>query len=335
MQTSPTFRHSNLSVIAEQEIKFAHEAPVIFKDFLYFVSNRLKTMENSSDQEIILNRMNLDSGKIELDFHRSIPMPNGAILLKDSNQILFAAQGNLSHPAGLYLFDPLTLGSKPLLTTASSWFKQDNETQISFNSPNDVVVYDRFIYFTDPSYGFEQGFRPAPGFGNWVWRVEFNSSTSFIPEGIVEVRPVLDSLVKPNGLAFSSDFKNLFLSDSGYFSGDGQRHAENPRSIYKFDMVEGLPVNKQLFAVARFGIPDGLKVDPRRNGNVYSGCGDGVEVFNENGSYVGLVEVQGGVSNFALALVKNEQGLDTMAINNASILLIGLNENRIIKTTIF
>ena len=39
------------------------------------------------------------------------------------------------------------------------------------NSPNDVVVKgDGTVWFTDPSYGYLQGFRPAPRLGDFVYR---------------------------------------------------------------------------------------------------------------------------------------------------------------------
>lgn len=47
------------------------------------------------------------------------------------------------------------------------------------------------------------------------------------------------------------------------------------------------------------GIPDGLKID--KNGNVYSGCGDGLNVWAANGDLIGKIIVEGGVANFLFA----------------------------------
>ena len=47
------------------------------------------------------------------------------------------------------------------------------------------------------------------------------------------------------------------------------------------------------------GIPDGIKLD--RDGNVYSGCGDGLNVWAPNGDLIGKICVPGGVSNFCFA----------------------------------
>jgi gluconolactonase len=69
---------------------------------------------------------------------------------------------------------------------------------------------------------------------------------------------------------------------------------------YAFDIsiYSGQPfmANRRLFAMADTGIPDGIKCD--MNGNVYSGCGDGVNVWSPGGVLLGKVLVEGGVANF-------------------------------------
>lgn len=45
------------------------------------------------------------------------------------------------------------------------------------------------------------------------------------------------------------------------------------------------------------GVPDGIKCDVY--GNVYSGCGDGIEVWNPAGTLIGTIVIPGGgVANF-------------------------------------
>jgi len=51
-----------------------------------------------------------------------------------------------------------------------------------------------------------------------------------------------------------------------------------------------------LFAFAESGCPDGIKCDTE--GNVYSGCGDGVNVWNPGGVLLGKILISGGVANF-------------------------------------
>jgi gluconolactonase len=57
------------------------------------------------------------------------------------------------------------------------------------------------------------------------------------------------------------------------------------RCRYAFDVIKrsGQPflTGRRLFAMADKGAPDGIKCDMR--GNVYSGCGDGVNVWSPGG----------------------------------------------------
>jgi gluconolactonase len=47
----------------------------------------------------------------------------------------------------------------------------DNLRGLRLNSPNDVVVATGgAIWFTDPSYGYLQGFKPEPQLGDYVYR---------------------------------------------------------------------------------------------------------------------------------------------------------------------
>jgi gluconolactonase len=69
---------------------------------------------------------------------------------------------------------------------------------------------------------------------------------------------------------------------------------------YAFDVqiYSGQPflVNRRLFAMADTGVPDGIKCDV--NGNVYSGCGDGLNIWSPGGVLLAKILVDGGVANF-------------------------------------
>jgi len=58
--------------------------------------------------------------------------------------------------------------------------------------------------------------------------------------------------------------------------------------------------NKRTFAFAAVGAPDGIKCDV--HGNVYAGCGDGIEVWNPAGTLIGIILVPNGVANFCFGL---------------------------------
>lgn len=48
--------------------------------------------------------------------------------------------------------------------------------------------------------------------------------------------------------------------------------------------------------MADTGIPDGIKCDV--HGNVYSGCGDGINIWAPGGVLMGKILVPGGAANF-------------------------------------
>lgn len=72
-------------------------------------------------------------------------------------------------------------------------------------------------------------------------------------------------------------------------------------SSYAFDVatIHGQPflTNRRVFAMPSDGIPDGIKVD--QDGNVYSACGDGVNVWSAGGVLLGKILIKNGTSNFS------------------------------------
>jgi gluconolactonase len=152
------------------------------------------------------------------------------------------------------------------------------------NSPNDVVERsDGTIWFTDPSYGFLQGFRPAPVRGDAVYRFDG------------DLHAVASDFDKPNGLAFSPDERTLYVNDSGVNQEPGSFHPERPHHIRALDLETG---DDRVFAVIEPGQPDGMKVDG--DGRVFCSSAAGVQIFDPSGRRVGLIPVEGAV-NFAFA----------------------------------
>lgn len=74
--------------------------------------------------------------------------------------------------------------------------------------------------------------------------------------------------------------------------------ADGARYAFDVKIYAGQPFlcNRRLFAMADVGIPDGIKCDV--NGNVYSGCGDGVSIWSPGGVLLAKILVEGGVANF-------------------------------------
>jgi len=74
----------------------------------------------------------------------------------------------------------------------------------------------------------------------------------------------------------------------------------DPLTRYAFEIVHNhfspSLTSKRLFATPSTSAPDGIKCDTR--GNVYSGCGDGVNVWSPGGVLIGKIVIPGGVANF-------------------------------------
>ena len=151
------------------------------------------------------------------------------------------------------------------------------------NSPNDVVVHsDGSIWFTDPPYGIESDYEgnkadPEIG-GNFVYRVEPTTG---------EIRIVADDFDRPNGLAFSPDETQLFITDTG---------PNVPRQMRAFDVTEaGTLENGRLFAYATIGGFDGFRFDDA--GHIWTSAGDGIHCIHPDGTLLGKVLVPEGVAN--------------------------------------
>jgi gluconolactonase len=247
----------------------AHEGPVYLNGALFFTT-----------QAGAIKRLDLASGEIKVvlsDAH----MPNGMTLGPDGRLIL-CEQGSLMWPAVLSAIDPAT-GAREVLV--------DNWRGEPLNSPNDVVVrHDGTIWFTDPSYGHLQGFRPEPRLGDYVYRFDPAS-------GVLEV--VDDSFSKPNGIAFSPDGATLYVTDSGANQDTGSFHVAMPHHIVAFRVTdEGRLTDRRLLAVTMPGFPDGLKTDGA--GRVYASAFSGVQVFSPAGNLLDEIDLPGAV-NFAFA----------------------------------
>ena len=176
-------------------------------------------------------------------------------------------------PAAVALVDPATGESE---TMVDSW------RGLRLNSPNDVVVKrDGSVWFTDPSYGFLQGFRPPPEVGDFVYRYD--------PAGD-RLTVVADSFDKPNGLALSSDEAVLYV---------GNWDPEH-KVLMRYEIDGGGGRGEVLFDMTHApgeDAIDGIKVD--REGNLYV-CGPGgIWVLSPEGEKLGLLSLPEDPHNLA------------------------------------
>ncbi|KAH6628789.1 hypothetical protein F5144DRAFT_325114 [Chaetomium tenue] len=279
-----------------------HEAPVWYpaKDEMFFVQNAgaraagtglaksaiiQKISLSAISPEIVSQRNASGSVKVEVvDSNPQVINPNGATNYGDQLLFLGEGQGETVAPA-MYLMNP----EPPYNTTVIL----DNFFGRQFNSLNDASISPQNgeIYFTDPTYGYVQNFRPAPGLPKQVWR--FNPAT-----GVVRV--AADGFNMPNGIAFSPSGSHLYVADTGMTQAFFGNDFSFVSSIYRFDVLEdGTLENRKTFAFVTPGVPDGIHVDTK--GNVYAGCGDGVQVFNPSGKLIGKIYLGSISANFQFA----------------------------------
>ncbi|CAK7212908.1 hypothetical protein SBRCBS47491_001623 [Sporothrix bragantina] len=279
------------------EFPFAHEAGVFLAatDELLITSNQypdpVTNVKKVQISRVVLSLDRRTAERHDVDCD-AIQMGNGGVNYNNDKEVLFCAQGSMTQPSGLFAMETKPpYNAREVITTFLGR---------PFNSVNDVVVQrdSGRIWFTDPSYGHEQGYRPRPRLPSQVY--------CYVPDTDT-IRAVADGFGHPNGLCFSPDEKILYLTDTDWIHGDGTTDDSHVSSIvqllmnrYAFDVVyysgEPFLTNRRLFAMADTGIPDGIKCDMA--GNVYSGCGDGINVWSPGGVLLGKVLVEGGAANF-------------------------------------
>ena len=276
-------RYARLALVAETD---AHEGPVYIpgEDALYFTTvPQAPGIRAAGTPQAAIKRLALDGLSIPVDPSRlsilpaAVHMPNGMTLGHDG-RLVVCEQGTRSEHARISRVDPRT---GRVDNVVDSW------GGLRLNSPNDVVVRrDGTIWFTDPSYGYLQGFRPEPQVGDHVYRFDPDSGRLSV---------VADSFRKPNGLAFSTDEHTLYVTDSGANAEPGSYHVGRPHHIVAFDVLDGRHLGPgRLFAVTTPGFPDGIKVD--RAGRVYASASSGVQVFNQAGDLIGQINLPGAVN---------------------------------------
>ena len=272
-----------LALVVETD---AHERPVYVpgEDALYFTSLPGKAdIPAPGTPGAYIKRLALDGLNFPVDPSRlsvvsaCVNMPNGMALGRDGRLVVVCEQGTRAEHARISRVDPTT---REVETVVDAW------GGLRLNSPNDVAVRsDGTIWFTDPSYGYLQGFRPEPQIGDYVYRYDPGSGRLSV---------VADCFDKPNGLAFSPGERTLYVTDSGANQEPGSYHVRRPHRIAAFDVHDGSHLGAgRLFAVTTPGFPDGLKVD--RAGRVYASF-SGVQVFSPSGDLIGQIRLPGAVN---------------------------------------
>ena len=203
---------------------------------------------------------------------------------KGSNGLLIDPKGNLvlcmcGDRRVARMEAPLNAPKSKFSTLAGSYDGR------KFDSPNDgVYSATGELYFTDPPYGLE--------------RQQNDPLKQMKVQGVYKVKRsgevvlLVDSLYRPNGIAFFPGGKQLLVSNS---------QGANP-GWYIYDVTKEGLANGRLFYSAKGqgaglkGVPDGIKIN--RNGYVFTAGPGGLWIFNKSGKLIGkLSGMPAAVSN--------------------------------------
>lgn len=165
------------------------------------------------------------------------------------------------------------------------------------NSPNDIVVKsDGSIWFTDPPFGLlsdYEGHRAPQELPTNVYRIDPATRA---------ITLATDSIIYPNGLAFSPDEKLLYVVECG----------PPPRKIHAFEVIDGVRLGASRLVIdAGEGTPDGFRID--EHGNLWCGWGmgkgdlDGVRVFSPAGEPLGHIHLPERCANVCFGGVKRNR----------------------------
>ncbi|MGH9469734.1 MAG: SMP-30/gluconolactonase/LRE family protein [Terriglobia bacterium] len=164
------------------------------------------------------------------------------------------------------------------------------------NSPNDLVYGPHgALYFTDPPYGL-----PTQADYDPLKQLHVNGVYRII--GAVQHRPgappdpsklqlLISNLPRPNGIAFSPDYKYLYVDNS-------EPHKVWMRYDVKPDgTLSGGKVFYDASSSTASGAPDGMKIDVQ--GNIYSAGPGGVWIFSPQAKHLGTIHLPERVGNLA------------------------------------
>lgn len=153
-----------------------------------------------------------------------------------------------------------------------------------FNSPNDLVFHKNGdLYFTDPPYGLPKRMEDPGRELDWCGVYRYSNG---------KVTLLTKEMTRPNGIAFSPDYKTLYVANS------------DPKlAIWKaFPVKEDGTLGKgKVFFDAtnqvgkEKGLPDGMCVDPK--GRLWATGPGGVLVFSKKGKLIGQLKTGEATAN--------------------------------------
>ena len=266
---------THLSILVETD---AHEGPVVVPELnrLYFTS---VPDFAAADTHIAIRYVELDMLVVETFIPRS-NMANGMWLTQDGTALLVAEQGTRETPAAISRIR-LSDGHRDVLV--------DSYDGKPFSSPNKVIeARSGWIYFSDPDYGYNQGFKDAPALPMAVYA--YNPATG-------ETIRLTTDVARPHGLALSLDESVLYIGDTDAIDGKNPYDPNRSHDILSAPLIAPDEIGplREVLSVP-VGIPDGFVVVAPQ-GDLWVAAGDGLRRYAEDGQFIELLPIEGGVFN--------------------------------------
>src|SRR5579871_1616941 len=203
------------------------------------------------------------------------------------------------------------------------------------NSPNDVVPHpDGSVWFTDPPYGgqlYEGEPDASGGSSNATGRLNprIGQPAGFVPgkrelptnvyrvdpSGRIDIVVTEQQLPDPNGLAFSPDYKRLYVVSTGKGPGDSGPGGKGDVHVFDVGADNKLSNQRQFSDFMIDGVkcgPDGIRCDV--NGNVWCSSNarrvvgySGVTVWSPEGKLLGRIRLPEVTANLCFGGAKRNR----------------------------
>ena len=235
------------------------EGPVWTNGELWFsdlAGNKLYAVKTGSAPRLLLE----NSGGASGEPHSDYPGSNGAVVDRDGSVLM------AQHAARRIVRITPDLTITPVV-------ERDAQGR-RLNSPNDMVFApDGALWFTDPPFGLagysESPLKEIPYSGVYRW-----------DDG--EITPAIIDLPNPNGIAFSPDGRQLYVSNSG---------PEMFINVYDVRPNGEVANGRRLISFPGPGtsdVPDGMKVDSL--GNIWASGPGGIRIITPLGRVLGQLK---------------------------------------------